>query len=62
MIVLVTGGTGLVGSAIKSLKPDWIYVSSRDCDLNDFNNVKDLLQKYNPDTIIHLAANVGSLF
>ena len=62
MKVLITGGTGLVGSALKSIKPDWIYVSSRDCDLNNFNNVKDLLQKYNPDTIIHLAANVGGLF
>lgn len=62
MKVLITGGTGLVGSAIKSRRPDWIYLSSRDCDLNDFNNVKDLLQKYNPDIIIHLAANVGGLF
>lgn len=28
MKVLVTGGTGLVGSAIKELRPDWIYIGS----------------------------------
>lgn len=62
MKVLVTGGTGLVGTAIKSIQPDWIYLSSKDCDLNDFNSVQTLLQKINPDVIIHLAANVGGLF
>jgi dTDP-4-dehydrorhamnose reductase len=45
MIVLVTGGTGLVGSAIKSIQPDWIYLSSKDCDLNDFSQVKELFIK-----------------
>jgi len=62
MKVLVTGGTGLVGTAIKSIQPDWVYLSSKDCDLNDFNSVQTLLQKINPDVIIHLAANVGGLF
>ena len=28
MKVLVTGGTGLVGSAIKEIRPDWIYIGS----------------------------------
>ena len=28
MKVLVTGGTGLVGSAIKEMRPDWIYIGS----------------------------------
>jgi GDP-L-fucose synthase len=62
MIVLVTGGTGLVGSAIKSLQPDWIYLSSKDCDLNHFNKVNEIFKNINPDIIIHLAANVGGLF
>jgi GDP-L-fucose synthase len=62
MKVLVTGGTGLVGSAIKSIQPDWIYLSSQDCDLNDYNKVYELLHNIKPDVIIHLAANVGGLF
>lgn len=39
-VILVTGGTGLVGSAIKSVvdkesRPDerWIFVNSKDADL-----------------------------
>jgi len=62
MKVLVTGGSGLVGTAIKSLQPNWIYLHSKDCDLNDFNQVHELLKKINPEIIIHLAANVGGLF
>lgn len=62
MKVLVTGGTGLVGSAIKKYRPDWIYLGSKDGDLNNFEAVKNILQKHKPDAIIHLAANVGGLF
>jgi GDP-L-fucose synthase len=62
MKVLVTGGTGLVGSAIKKYKPEWIYLGSKDGDLTNFETVKIILQKYKPDAIIHLAANVGGLF
>jgi len=64
MKVLITGGTGLVGSAIRELKPnpDWIYLTSKDCDLSDYQKVKDCFHEYKPDIIIHLAANVGGLF
>lgn len=34
MKVLVTGGTGLVGSAIKELRPDWIYIGGPDGQMN----------------------------
>ncbi len=62
MHVLVTGGTGLVGSAIKKLQPNWVYLSSYDGDLTDFETVQKLLLKHQPEAIIHLAANVGGLF
>jgi len=64
MKVLITGGTGLVGRAIQELKPNtnWIYLSSKDYDLSDYQKVKECFRKYNPDIIIHLAANVGGLF
>jgi len=62
MKVLITGGTGLVGSAIYNYRPNWIYLSSKDGDLNDYNVVTNLLKQHSPDVIIHLAANVGGLF
>lgn len=67
MRVLVTGGTGLVGSAIKNIAPDWDYIGSKDCNLLDRSAFKKLLikrtNKYGHyDWVIHLAANVGGLF
>lgn len=62
MRVLVSGGTGLVGKAIQNIQPDWIYLSSKDCNLNDFSAVSNILTLHKPDLIIHLAANVGGLF
>lgn len=62
MKVLVTGGSGLLGSSIKMLEPNWIYLSSSDGDLTDFITVKHLFELYKPEIVIHLAANVGGLF
>ncbi len=66
MIVLVTGGSGLIGKAIESIKEhydyNFIFLSSSDCDLTDFNRTKELFNEIKPDYVIHLAANVGGLF
>ena len=63
MTVLVTGGTGLVGSAIRALRPDWVYVDSKMYgSLTDIENVKQMFEEHKPETVIHLAANVGGLF
>lgn len=66
MIVLVTGGSGLIGKAIESIKSNYdynfIFLSSSDCDLTDFNKTKELFNEIKPDYVIHLAANVGGLF
>ena len=64
MRVLVTGGTGLVGNAIRAIKPEWTYINSSDCDLTipgsfDFFLTQQSIQY---DAVIHLAANVGGLF
>jgi GDP-L-fucose synthase len=67
--VLVTGGSGLVGQAIKSYianntKDDetWIFLSSKDGDLRDRQQTDEIFQKYQPTHVIHLAAKVGGLF
>lgn len=62
MNVLVTGGSGMVGLALKQLKPEWIYLSSKDVDLRNYTMAFNTIMSYNPKIIIHLAANVGGLF
>jgi GDP-L-fucose synthase len=60
--VIVTGGTGMVGNAFKSLSEDYIIVGTSDCDLKDINQCNQLL-KDNPgiEAVIHLAAKVGGV-
>ena len=59
--VLVTGGSGLVGNHLKDILPDAIYISSKDYNLTRIDEVRDMMNKYRPDTVIHLAARVGGI-
>ncbi|KAL4703019.1 hypothetical protein ACJJTC_019237 [Scirpophaga incertulas] len=74
-IVLVTGGTGLVGQAIKTIvdkeksinskcisNETWIFCGSKDADLRDKGQTEALFEKHHPTHVIHLAAMVGGLF
>ncbi|XP_041351993.1 GDP-L-fucose synthase-like isoform X2 [Gigantopelta aegis] len=69
-VILVTGGTGLIGEAIKTIveregrKPneEWVFVSSKEADLANKEQTKALFAKYKPTHVIHLAAMVGGLF
>jgi GDP-L-fucose synthase len=66
--ILVTGGNGLVGSAIdritkeNSCYQDMLFISSKMCDLTDSKQIHDLFLTKKPDCVIHLAARVGGLF
>ncbi|CEF65651.1 GDP-L-fucose synthase [Strongyloides ratti] len=69
MRVLVTGGTGLVGSAIKKVileedckEDEYIFIGSKDCDLTNLEKTRELFKKHKPTHVIHLAAKVGGLF
>jgi GDP-L-fucose synthase len=62
-IILVTGGSGLVGSALKKeiVKPDeWVFLDSK-TDLRIFSEVKKCFQNIKPTHIVHLAAVFGGL-
>lgn len=69
-VILVTGGTGLVGKAIeyvvqngeKQPNEEWIFVSSKDANLSDLASTEAMFEKYKPTQVIHLAAMVGGLF
>ena len=66
-IVLVTGGSGLVGSAIKSVSKyfdDYLYIfiTSKDYDLTKLENTILMFEKHKPNYVIHLAACVGGLY
>ena len=60
-IILVTGGSGMVGKSLKEIMPNAIYLSSKDCDLTNYEEVLEVWDKYKPNTIIHLAAKVGGI-
>ena len=67
MKILITGGTGLVGKAIEEVvsndnENNYYYISSKMCDLTNINETRKCFSKYNPDSVIHLAAYVGGLF
>lgn len=60
-IILVTGGSGMVGKSLFKLQPNYIYISSKDYDLTNENDVKDMFEKYKPTKVVHLAAKVGGI-
>jgi GDP-L-fucose synthase len=64
--VLVTGGTGMVGSAIQNSENshEIIKLKSSDCDLRDRESCFDLfhdMRRSGVDAVIHLAARVGGV-
>ena len=59
--ILVTGGTGMVGSHLQEYLPEADFVGSRDYDLKKKLDVRNMFAKYQPDTVIHLAAKVGGI-
>jgi GDP-L-fucose synthase len=70
MKILVTGGSGMVGSSLKEhikyfyhkLQDNFLFLSSSDYNLLNYDDVYILFNQYEPDIVIHLAANVGGLY
>lgn len=68
-VVLVTGGSGLVGKAVEAFVTanpvpgeKWVFLTSKDGDLRDFAATRALFELHRPTYVIHLAAFVGGLF
>jgi GDP-L-fucose synthase len=60
-MILVTGGSGLVGKHLKVIMPDSVYISSKDFDLTNIDRVDDMMNFFKPKIVVHLAARVGNL-
>lgn len=60
MKVLVTGGTGLVGTYLQKYI-DGVFLNSSDFDLTNETEVVRMYFVHKPDVVIHLAAKVGGI-
>ena len=66
MKILITGGTGLVGSAIAEIKNEYpqyefVFSSSKEFDLTREEDVKALFEKTKPTYVVHTAARTGGI-
>ncbi len=60
-MTLVTGGSGMIGNALKQVLPHAFYISSDNCDLTSENDTKYMFKHLKPTKVIHLAAKVGGV-
>lgn len=68
-VILVTGGTGLVGRAVQYISEQepraderWVFIGSKDADLLSAESTNALFARVRPTHVLHLAARVGGLF
>jgi len=73
-VILVTGGSGLVGRAIEHVinsredmyskmpNESWVFITSKDGDLSKYEDTRRIFETHQPTHVIHLAAMVGGLF
>jgi GDP-L-fucose synthase len=69
MKILVTGGYGLVGKSFQkivknmgNLEDEFFFLSRKDCDLRDTEEVYNIFEKIQPDVVVHLASCVGGVY
>ena len=59
--VLITGATGMLGTALSKLLPEAVCINSNDCDLTDSKATEQLFFDYRPSRVFHLAGKVGGV-
>ena len=61
MKIIVTGGSSMVGKHLQNILPKAIYLSTKECDLQNFEQTAKLFKQIKPQAVIHLAAKVGGI-
>lgn len=64
--ILVTGSSGVLGAGLRAIAPrypqhEFLFTTSRDCDLRDLPATRSFVQGLRPDAILHLAAISGGI-
>jgi GDP-L-fucose synthase len=64
--ILVTGSAGVLGTAVLAISSDYpemefLFLTSKDCDLTDMSATLRVVDKHRPDAIFHLAAVSGGI-
>ncbi len=64
--IMVTGSSGVLGSGLKDIhknypESNFIFLTSKDCDLTNAKATLEIVKKYQPDAILHLAAVSGGI-
>jgi len=54
--IIFTGGSGLLGSEFKKIRPDIDYPSSKDFDITNYEQMKKYIESHGCDLMIHAAA------
>lgn len=62
--ILITGGSGILGTSLKNVvnnlktEDEWIFISSKDCNLINYQDTYNLFHKILPSHVIHLAVKL----
>ena len=66
-VILVTGGSGLVGRALKDhvatcsrTYERWIFTSSKEADLRSYEEARELFKRHRPTHVVHLAVKLAA--
>ena len=59
--ILITGGSGLLGTAFRSVYPHADYPTSAELDLMSRESIEQWFRQNNPSSVVHLAGLVGGV-
>jgi len=59
--ILVTGGEGMLGHALKKVCPHATFATREDTDLRELSQVEKLFETVKPEVVLHCAARVGGV-